>query len=204
MRRASARKRTAILVWKCNAGLPPKFSKSFAELCVVQMRVLVGQFPPRCLSPDHECIHGPFDVRFAFTRAVDAYWHRHQSPVVALEHLGHRVSNAHGELLFFTLFLVVRPPDEMVVGRPGVFGVRTGAGRTRRTCGVLRHAGTGSVGVTLLLFFCHLQVWIEEIHAKIIQGMLFKLKEEIKVRLSASKSWSPKTAVTAYEGAQSD
>lgn len=143
------------------------------------MRVLIGQFPPSCLSPHHERVHGPFDVRFAFTRAVHAHWHWHQSPVVALEHLGHRVSNAHGELLFFALFLVVRTPDEMVVGRPGVFGVRAGTGRTRRARGVLRHAGAGSVGVTLLLFFCHLQVWVEEIHAKIIQGKRFKLKSEI-------------------------
>lgn len=151
---------------KSKANLPPKFAQGFAEFRVVQMRVLIGQLPPCSLSPDHECVHRSFDVRFIFTWAVDAHRHGHQRPVVALQHLGHRISDTHGELFLFALLFVVWSQVEVVVGRPGVLSVRTGPGRARRTCGVLRHTGTGSVGVTLLLFFCHLQVGVEEIHAK--------------------------------------
>ena len=165
--RTAARK-SALQKWgeKCKANLPPKFAQSLAEFCVVQVRVLIGQLPPCSLSPDHERVHGSLDVWFIFAGAVDAHRHGHQRPVVALQHLGHGVSDAHGELLFLALLLVLCAQEEVVVGRPGVLSVRAGAGRARRARGVLRHAGAGSVGVTLLLFFCHLQVRVEEIHAR--------------------------------------
>jgi hypothetical protein len=34
----------------------------------VELRVLVGQFPPRRLRPHHEGVHGSLDVQLAFIR----------------------------------------------------------------------------------------------------------------------------------------
>lgn len=186
-------------------NLPPKFSQCFAEFRVVEMRVLIGQLPPCSLSPHHKRVHGSFDMRLAFTGAVHAHRHGHQGPVVTLQNLGHRVSDAHGKLFFLALLLVVWTPEEMVVGRPGVLGVRAGPWGTRRARGVLRHAGAGSVGVTLLLFFCHFQVRVEEIHAKQLQKSFSqqkKKKKEEKVLLSKSKccaqwlQWQPVRALS--------
>jgi hypothetical protein len=42
--------------------LPPQFSQSFAQFGVVQLRVLVGKFPPGRLSPDHEGVHRSLHV----------------------------------------------------------------------------------------------------------------------------------------------
>lgn len=142
------------------------------------MWVLIGQLSPCSLSPHHKCVHGSFDVGFTFTRAVNAHRHRDERPVVTLQHLRHRISDAHGELFFFVFLLIVWTQEEVVVGRTSVFRVRTGPWWTRRARGVLRHAWAGSVRVTLLLFFCHLQVRIEEIHAKKLKNSFSQGKKK--------------------------
>lgn len=182
----TAVRNNALKKWKWKANIPPKFAQGFAEFRVVQMRVLISQLPPCSLSPDHECVHGSFDMRFTFTGAVDAHRHGHQRPVVTLQHLGHRISDTHGKLFFFALLLVIWTHKEVVIGRSGILSVRTGSGRARRTRGVLWHAGAGSVRVTLLLFFCHLQVRVEEIHAKKLKTSFLQQKKE-KILLSKSK-----------------
>ncbi len=52
-----------------NIFLPPKFSKSLAEFGVMEARVLIAQSPPGSLSPNHKCVHRPFDVGLAFVQS---------------------------------------------------------------------------------------------------------------------------------------
>lgn len=172
----------------------------------MQVWVLIGQLSPCSLSPHHERVHGSFDMGFAFTRAVDAHRHRHERPVVTLQHLRHRVSDTHGKLFLFGFLLIVLTHEEVVVGRTSVFSVRTRPGRTRRARGVLRHAWAGSVRVTLLLFFCHLQVRVEEIHAKKLKNSFSQLNNNNKKK-NRRKNPSfyiqvicPKAAVSACRG----
>ena len=41
---------------------PPQFAESLAQLCIMKTGVLVAQTPPGSLSPDHEGVHGTFDM----------------------------------------------------------------------------------------------------------------------------------------------
>ncbi len=76
---------------------PPKFSECFAELGVMQVRILIRQFPARGLRPHHERVHRPLDVRLVLAARVHAHGHRHERPVVAVEHLTDRLADADGE-----------------------------------------------------------------------------------------------------------
>lgn len=70
----------------------------------MQVGVLVCQFPPRRLRPHHERIHGPLHVRLALVAGVHAHGHGHEGPVVAVQHLAHRLADTDGE----TVVLFVR------------------------------------------------------------------------------------------------
>jgi len=45
-----------------NTHPPPEMSECLAELSVVQLWIVRGQVTTGRLGPDHECVHGPFDV----------------------------------------------------------------------------------------------------------------------------------------------
>lgn len=92
---------------------PPEFAQGLAELGVVQVGVLVGQLPPRGLRPHHEGVHGPLHVRLALVPVVHAHRHGHQSPVVPVQHLTHRLPDADGEAV--VLLLGFGPPSASVV-----------------------------------------------------------------------------------------
>lgn len=83
--------------YKQPACSPPELPQGLAELRVVQVRVLVGQFPPRRLRPHHEGVHWPLHVLFVLVSAAYANGHGHEGPVVALEHLAHSVADSRGE-----------------------------------------------------------------------------------------------------------
>ncbi len=119
----------------------------------MQVWILIRQLPARGLSPNHEGVHGSLDVRLVLAGAVHSHRHGHQGPVVALQHLGHRVPDAHGELFYL---LVLFEVCEMAA-----LAVRSRSGR-----GVLGHARAGRVGETLVLLGAHLQAGVEQIHAE--------------------------------------
>ncbi|KAJ8897810.1 hypothetical protein PR048_003163 [Dryococelus australis] len=50
------------------ANSPPEFAEGLAELGVVQLRVLIGQFSPRRLRPYHEGVHWPLHVQLPLVR----------------------------------------------------------------------------------------------------------------------------------------
>lgn len=65
----------------------PQFSQCFRQLGVVKLRILIGQFSPRSLSPHHERVHRSLDVGRSFvTGALGS--DRYQSPVVSLKNFG--------------------------------------------------------------------------------------------------------------------
>ncbi len=137
--------------------LPPKFAQSFAELGVVEVRILIRELPARRLRPHHKRVHRSLHVRLVFVRAVHSHRHGHQRPVVAFQHLRHRISDAHRELVFFVLLeLAERRVRSREAGVLGV-GARAGARGAR---GVLGHARTWGIRQTLLLLLCHFQVGI--------------------------------------------
>jgi len=78
---------------------PPQFAQRLAELCVVQVGILVRQLPPRRLRPNHERVHWPFHMRFVLRPSLPLTRHGHQRPVVTFQHLRHRVTDAGGEPL---------------------------------------------------------------------------------------------------------
>lgn len=65
----------------------------------MQMWILIRQFSPGSLCPDHERIHRSLDVRFALQGSVASHWHRDQGPVVSLQDLRDRVPDAGWEAL---------------------------------------------------------------------------------------------------------
>lgn len=89
------------MIRSCN--LPPEFPQGFAEFCIVEMWVLVRQFPPGGLSPHHERVHGSLDMWLVFAGAVQSDGHGHQGPVVTLQHLRHRISDTYRELVLVSL-----------------------------------------------------------------------------------------------------
>ena len=88
---------------------PPQLPQGLAELGVVQVGVLIGQLPSGRLRPHHEGVHGPLHVRLALVAVVDADRHGHQRPVVAVQHLAHRLSDADGEAVILLVRLHGRP-----------------------------------------------------------------------------------------------
>lgn len=83
----------------CLGEKSPQLPQRLAELRVVQVGVLVRQLPARRLRPHHERVHRPLHARLALQRALPVRGHRQQRPVVALQHLRHRVADARGEAL---------------------------------------------------------------------------------------------------------
>jgi len=94
--------------------IPPEFPERLAELGVVQLRVLIGEFPTSSLRPDHERVHRPLDVRLSLVPVGPgtthdalaagpargrADRHRDQRPVVAAEHLADRLLDLLRELV---------------------------------------------------------------------------------------------------------
>ncbi len=80
-----------------HAHLPPEFPEGFAQLGVVEVRVLVGEFASRRLRPHHEGVHRALDVRLPLLRAVRSRRHRHQRPVVPLEQVTDGILDLLGE-----------------------------------------------------------------------------------------------------------
>lgn len=85
------------------ALLPPELPQRLAQLCVMQVWMLIGQFPARRLRPHHEGVHGPLYMRLVLASGVHSHWHWHDGPVVAVEYLTHRIPDFDRE----TLVLVV-------------------------------------------------------------------------------------------------
>lgn len=69
----------------------------------MEMRVLISQLSPGGLRPNHKRVHRSLDVGLVLTRSVHSDWHWNQGPVVAFQDLGHRVADAHGELVIVVL-----------------------------------------------------------------------------------------------------
>lgn len=144
---------------------PPEFAQSFAEFRVMEVGVLVRELSACRLCPDHEGVHGSLHVRLVFTGAVHADRHGHEGPVVPLEHLGHRVADAHRELAVVFVLLAAVRSQQAVLRRARVLGVGAGSGGARGPTGVLRHARARRPGEAFLLVVSHLQVGVQEIHA---------------------------------------
>ncbi len=54
--------------------------------------------------------HRSLHVRLVLFEAVHSHRHGHQRPVVAFQHLRHRISDAHRELVFFVLLELAKRP----------------------------------------------------------------------------------------------
>ena len=48
-----------------NCFVPKSLTEYFADVGVVHVRTGLEYFPALILGPDHECVHGPLDVRLA-------------------------------------------------------------------------------------------------------------------------------------------
>lgn len=90
----------------------------------MEVRVLVSQFPPGSLCPDHEGIHGPLDVGFALVTSIDPDGHGYQSPVIAAQHLADCLADAHRELVVVRLRVLLFLLDLSHVPIPGAGEVR--------------------------------------------------------------------------------
>lgn len=102
--------------WTQNlALLPPELPQRLAQLCVMQVWMLIGQFPARRLRPHHEGVHGPLYMRLVLASGVHSHWHWHDGPVVAVEYLTHRIPDFDRE----TLVLVVGLGGWAAGGGPG-------------------------------------------------------------------------------------
>src|SRR6218665_2061031 len=71
--------------------IPPKLSECFAELCIVHLRVLTGEITPGRLRPYHEGVHGPLNATLRRLSFTSLRRKRDAAPVVALQHLTHRI-----------------------------------------------------------------------------------------------------------------
>ncbi len=105
----------------------------------MQVWILIRQLPARGLSPNHEGVHGSLDVRLVLDRAAAPRRHGHQGPVVALQHLGHRVPDARREPL--VLALQLRDHERRVAAG-------SGGGCRRVRVRLLRGHGAGRAGWT--------------------------------------------------------
>lgn len=46
----------------------PYFTKALAQLCIVHLRIIISELSASCLSPNHESVHRPFDMRLLLFR----------------------------------------------------------------------------------------------------------------------------------------
>lgn len=117
---------------------PPELPQRFAELRVVQMRVLVGQFPSCGLRPHHERVHGPLHVRLGLVSRVHAHWHGHEGPVVTVEHLAHRLADPCRETFVLIVGFNRSTGRPIVQTRQMLLPVERRVPPARRTGGVTR------------------------------------------------------------------
>lgn len=133
---------------------PPKFAQSLGQLRVVKLRILIGEYSPRGLSPHHKRVHRSLHVGCSFVTGTLG-GNRYQGPIVSLKNFGNRGADSLASVrrnraaIHISRFSIVAAPIATPIvdvgvpvycgGTVGGIGDRRGGARRNGTRSRLSH-----------------------------------------------------------------